>query len=272
MSDQPADPAHPVPPPSDRNPSSSNNSTPPPQLQDPTPAAGEDAARRDEPTAAAPVDGPSVWASDQTSAPAPQDAPVVTSSPAPAEQPSAWASGQTVAYPGDPHEPRVGDQFPAAVLPGAPQPTAVLPGPGFPPSGPIPVAPQTGPIPVPPPSQPLPAPYAPRKPRNKAVVWLTAAVAFFVLVAGVLGALWLVEVGDHKGTTSELQSVRDNLENAKGELKTALADKDSATAAKQRLERDAENNKSCLTSVKAMVRADNEQEFKKLADEVYINC
>ena len=45
-----------------------------------------------------------------------------------------------------------------------------------------------------------------------------------------------------------------------------------AVAAKQRLERDAENNKPCLTAVKAMIRAVSEDDFKKFSDQVFDNC
>jgi hypothetical protein len=190
----------------------------------------------------------------------------------PYEQPSARASHQTVTYPThQPREPQVGDQYPAAVLPGA-QPTAVLAGPEYPSSGPIPVSPPSGPVPLPPPGQQVTAPYSPRKPRNKAVVWLTTAVVFFVLAAGALGTLWLVEVGNHKGTSSELQTVQQNLDKTRSDLKTALSDKDTALAAKQRLERDIENNKPCLLAVKNMMHARTEDDFKKFADDVDQNC
>jgi uncharacterized protein (DUF3084 family) len=115
-------------------------------------------------------------------------------------------------------------------------------------------------------------PPAPRKPRNKPVMILTIAVVFFVLAAGALGTLWLVEQGNHKGTTSELQTVKDNLAKTKDELKTVQSDKDAALAARQRLERDAENSKPCITTAKAFIRATSAADADKLFDQLIDNC
>ncbi|MFD1050925.1 hypothetical protein ACFQ1S_38070, partial [Kibdelosporangium lantanae] len=112
----------------------------------------------------------------------------------------------------------------------------------------------------------------PRKPRNKAATLMAVLVVFFVLASGTLGTLYLVEVGDHKATASDLQITRDSLDRTRAELKTTQADKETALAAKQRLERDAENTKPCLTAVKGMIHARTEDEFKKFADDVDREC
>jgi pentatricopeptide repeat protein len=84
--------------------------------------------------------------------------------------------------------------------------------------------------------------------------------------------LWLTEQGDHKGTSSELQTVKDNLAKTKDELKTSQDEKDKAVAARQRAERDAENSKDCLTAAKGLVRASSEEEADKLFDEMIDAC
>jgi hypothetical protein len=162
-----------------------------------------------------------------------------------------------------------GDPDSTVVLPGVQIPVAVIP--GMEPSGPLPIAA--------PPSQPFPAmappqPYVPvpPKPRNKAATLMVVLMVFFVLTTATLGTLYLVEVGDHKATSSDLQTTRDTLDKTKAELKTTQADKETAVAAKQRLERDAENSKPCLTAVKGMIHARTEDEFTKFADDVDRIC
>jgi hypothetical protein len=193
------------------------------------------------------------------------------------------------AVPGAP-QPLPGQQFPAAILPqsdygtaphptgpypGGPQPTVNLPqSEPFPASGP-----PSGPFPAAgPPSEPFPAapqpnyPPQPRKPRNKPVIILTTLAIVFFFGTGTFAALWLVEQGDHKGTSSELQTVQGNLTKTADELKTAQAQKTQADLEKQRVLRDAEATKPCLDAAKALIRAFSEEEADKQYEVMIQKC
>jgi uncharacterized protein (DUF3084 family) len=131
----------------------------------------------------------------------------------------------------------------------------------FPPSEPFAAQPQA------PTYQPAPA-----KPRNKAVITLTIAVVLLFLTSGALGTLWLVEQGNHKGTTSELQTVKNNLGKTTDELKTAQDEAAKSNVDKQRTIRDMENNKPCLDAAKAYVRSLSEAEANKNYDNLIKAC
>ena len=148
-----------------------------------------------------------------------------------------------------------GQQFPAAVLPtseypaaGDGQPEPVV----FPPSGPFPAV------------QP--------KPRSRATTVLTVLAVVFFLGTGAFAALWLVEQGDHKGTTSQLETVRTDLTKTSDDLKNAEQARSQAESAKQRTQRDIEHTKPCLDSAKRFVRALTEADAEKQYDDMLLNC
>lgn len=198
----------------------------------------------------------------------------------------------------EPAPPFPGQQFPAAVLPtsgypaagdGRAEPAAGAPvttEPVFPqqfppsqpfqaidpPSQPFPVlGPPSQPVPVlGPPSQPLPAAQA--KPRNRATTVFAVLAVVFFLGAGAFAALWLVEQGNHKGTSSELGTVRADLTKTADELKSAEQARSQAESAKQSTQRDLERTKPCLDSAKRLVRALTDAEAEKQYDEMMLNC
>jgi hypothetical protein len=178
---------------------------------------------------------------------------------------------QTAQYPVMGHP---SGQFPVQnePLPGERYPAAVLPGGEYHPSGPIPVLPPpSGPFPAQAPPSMYPAPR-PRKPRNKPVMILTVALVFFVLASGALGTLWLVEQGNHKGTSSELQTVRDNLTKTQNDLKATRESEANASNAQHKAERDAEINKPCLDAARAFIRATNAADAQKRWDAMIDVC
>jgi uncharacterized protein (DUF3084 family) len=121
----------------------------------------------------------------------------------------------------------------------------------------------------------VPQPYhppLPRKPRNKSVIILTTLAIAFFLGTGTFAALWLVEQGDHKGTSSELQTVQGNLTKTADELTTAQTQKTQADLEKQRALRDADASKPCLDAAKALIRAFSEEEAEKQYDAMVQKC
>ncbi|ONI76074.1 hypothetical protein ALI144C_35845 [Actinosynnema sp. ALI-1.44] len=177
--------------------------------------------------------------------------------------------------------PSPGQQFPAAVLPtsdyqssGDSKPPTHNSGPThlepFSPSGSIPAQPAIDVAQQFPPSQPFPTTQS--TPRNKVMTALIVLAVIFFLGTGAFAALWLVEQGDHKGTTSELQTVRADLTKTADELKGAQQARSQSEADKQRLQRDVEHAKPCLDSAKRFVRALTDADADKQFDEMMINC
>nr|WP_157527529.1 hypothetical protein [Kibdelosporangium sp. MJ126-NF4] len=98
------------------------------------------------------------------------------------------------------------------------------------------------------------------------------AIVFF-LGTGAFATLWLVEQGDHKGTTSELETVRANLTKTADELRSAQQARSQADTEKQRAQRDMENVKPCLDSAKRFAQgAFSEAEAEKRFDDLMLNC
>jgi hypothetical protein len=176
-------------------------------------------------------------------------------------------------------QPLPGQQFPAAILPRSEHPAGQHPGEQHP-SEPFPVIgpssrpfPMPGPVPVA--TGPFPQPYhppQPRRPRNKPVIILASLAVAFFMAMGAFAALWLIEQGDHKGTSSELQTVQGNLTRTADELKTAQQQKSQADVEKQRALRDAEAAKPCLDAAKALVRAFSDEEADKHYEAMIQKC
>lgn len=182
----------------------------------------------------------------------------------PALPPLTITPPQNIAAPSDTEwQPLPGDQVPAAVLPQSPYAATT---PQTPPQG-MPVQHPSGPLPT----AAYPAP-APRKPRNKPAIVMTALAIVFLLAAGAFGALWLVEQGDHKGTNSELQTVRSNLSKTTKQLEDTEKERASAVADKQRAEQSSAATKPCLDAAKATIRALTEDEFRKNFQEMVKQC
>jgi hypothetical protein len=170
-----------------------------------------------------------------------------------------------------PH-PFPGQQYPAAILPQSgyrtePHPSGPQPAVTFPQNGPLPAAgPPSEPFPV------VPQPCHQPRTRNKPVIILAALAAALFLAMGTFAALWLVEQGDHKATSSELQTVQGNLTKTADELRTAQQQKSQADSEKQRALRDAEATKPCLDAAKALVRAFTDEEADKQYDVMIQEC
>jgi hypothetical protein len=147
-------------------------------------------------------------------------------------------------------QPLPGEQYPAATLPPSePFPAQSPPSDPFPPPGP------------PPPQFAAP----PRKPRNKPAIVLAIVAAVFIAATGVLGTLFIVEQGDHKRTSGELGTVRDELDSAK----------QSATHAADELKRKTariDQMQGCVSAALKYLEARTEAEAETLFDNLYDSC
>ncbi|RSM74347.1 hypothetical protein DMH04_40095 [Kibdelosporangium aridum] len=182
----------------------------------------------------------------------------------PALPPLTITPPQNTAAPSDTAwQPLPGDQFPAAVLPQSPYVTT---DPQTPSQG-APVQHPSGPLPT----VAYPAP-APRKPRNKPAIVMTVLAIVFFLASGAFGALWLVEQGDHKGTNSELQTVRSNLSKTTKQLEDTERERAGAVSDKQRAEQNSAATKPCLDAAKGTIRSISEDEFRKNFQEMVKQC
>ncbi|MCE7005587.1 hypothetical protein LWC34_22565 [Kibdelosporangium philippinense] len=156
--------------------------------------------------------------------------------------------------------PLPGEQFPAAVLPQSPYQEQQTPYQETNPylSGPLPAVGYPAPV--------------PRKPRNKPAIVMSALAIVFFLAAGALGALWLVEQGDHKGTSGELQTVQANLAKTAKRLEDTESERIKAVSDKQRAEQNAQATKPCTDAAKSVIRSINEEEFRKGFQEMVKQC
>jgi uncharacterized protein (DUF3084 family) len=143
-------------------------------------------------------------------------------------------------------------------------PIAVLPqsdyGPQQPPSGPFPAMPPQ-----------LPPP-APRKPRNTPMVVLTVTAIFFFLTTAALGTLWLIEIGDHKSTSSELSTAQGSLTKTRDDLKAAESKQQAADLERQKTLKDVQAMQPCYNAARALLRAASEDDAKKRFEELVDAC
>jgi hypothetical protein len=143
-----------------------------------------------------------------------------------------------------------GEQFPAAVLPQSefgPKPPAVV---------------HTGP----------PPPGVPSAPRNKPMITLAVLAVLFFLTTTAFGAMWAIEQSDHKGTDSELRTVRDNLSKTTTELENARSLYSEATSDKLRVESNIKALQACVDAADAYLKATNEQDADKHYGAMLAEC
>jgi hypothetical protein len=144
-----------------------------------------------------------------------------------------------------PSGPLPGEQFPAAVLPQSDFGTVV--------AGP-------------------PPPYVPPTARNKPMITLAVLAVLFFLTTTAFGALWAIEQSDHKGTDSELRTVRDTLGKATTELETVRSRYSEATSDKLRVEANLKVVQACVAAAEAYIRATDEAEAEEHYDSMLEEC
>jgi hypothetical protein len=176
--------------------------------------------------------------------------------PAPEEQSTQHVDSPTGTAPQPTHEPKTAvappvDEPTTAASPYAENPTVVASQtPYQQPSEPFPVpAPQV--VEVGPGAYP-PAPSKPKAGVNRVLVVL---VAVFFVAAGVFGALWFVERGDHKTTQGQLTSTRGEADDTRAQLKEA-----------QKRANDADGLNFDLSVKRARLQQDLDDANRKLED------
>lgn len=127
-----------------------------------------------------------------------------------------------------------------------------------------------------------PAPEPAAAPRGKATVAFASIAVVFFLVAATFGTLWIIEHGDHKDTSSQLTTVRTEVEGERAKAKAAEAKTQAAEAKtqeavneQQKLRKTNESMQACVNAGKAIVKAileNNEAAVEAAGQDLALRC